>query len=582
MILEALERVGANINRSKEIIMASEEMAAHKGPSSLLYPLVIVFVVAVGAYFYGESRGEKKYHHISGFAWGMDDWAERTKGIRTSYNRDHDLNDETLTLVPGDERWLDFVFWCFNNKLSEHQVEAYGGTEWDGPTGGVIFHWAPGSRWEVHTLASFGFTIGHTIGEHQWMDTQFPDFFENYGGVYGINVKDRLMEIDPNSPTPWVDFLEYGGGANSPYYRYLFHQEAVVDPVRERIYLIGGQGAGFEYTFERYYHEVREVLTDAKAYQFFQLYDLYGPGFASRGGWAKNRLTASLNGIYFTDDTSKWSTKPGVAKAVKYNPNPPSPTVPDSFPERDAALRGQVLYNNQCAPCHGVEGNGKGFLAAGIEVKPRDFRQGTYKFRTTLTGELPTVEDIEKAIRIGVNGTTMPAWGQFLTKDQIHDLAVYLIVFSDRFTEAWKNGQKPAVLEIPQAPADLMSLATKGKSLYAKFQCAMCHGDGGKGDGPSAPTLKDEWENPIRLVDLTYKWQFKNGSTPEDIYRTLNTGLNGAPMPSYRDAFTNDQDRWAVVAHVLSMSPGQRPVLHLAQFKEDISKVLDENGIVRK
>ncbi|MDZ7313143.1 MAG: hypothetical protein ONB45_17900 [candidate division KSB1 bacterium] len=50
--------------------------------------------------------------------------------------------------------------------------------------------------------------------------------------------------------------------------------------------MIGGQGAGFAYSFERYYHEVREVLTDASAYQFFQMYDLYGPGFASRGNWA--------------------------------------------------------------------------------------------------------------------------------------------------------------------------------------------------------------------------------------------------------------------------------------------------------
>lgn len=557
--------------------------AAEKPRRNWIFIVGIVGILfAAGAYLVGKSRGEKEYHHISGFAWGKDEWARRSKGIRTSYNPDSDLNTETLTLVPGDERWLDFVFWCFNNKLAEHQVEAYGGTEWDGPTGGVIFHWAPGSRWETHTLASFGFTIGHTIGEHKWMDTQFPEFFEKYGGVYGINVKDRLAEIDSASPAPWVDFLEYCGGTNSPYYRYLFHQEAVVDPVRDRIYLIGGQGVGFEYTFERYYHEVREVLTDASAFQFFQLYDLYGPGFASRGGWAKNKLTAALHGIYFSDDTSKWSTKPGVAKQVKYDPNPPSPTIPDIFPEREAALRGQSLYNKQCTPCHGIPGDGKGFLGTGFDVKPRDFRQGTYKFRSTITGDLPTVEDVEKTIRVGVNGTTMPAWGQFLTKDQIHDLAIYLIVFSERFTEAWKGGQKPEVLIVPTVPADLISLKSTGKDLFGKFQCAKCHGDGGKGDGPSAADLKDDWENPIRPTDLTYKWQFKNGYAPEDVYRTINSGLNGAPMPSYRDSFENERDRWAMVAYVLSLSAEPRPILPLAQFKEKISNVLDQNGIVRK
>lgn len=549
--------------------------------SLLITGIVIVLAVIIG-YFWGKSRGEQEYHHISGFAWSKEEWAKRTKGIRTSYNPNSDLNTDALTLVPGDERWLDFVFWCFNNKLAEHQVEAYGGTEWDGPTGGVIFHWAPGSRWETHTLASFGFAIGHTIGEHKWTDTQFPEFFEKYGGVYGVNVKDRLAEIDPSSASPWVDFLDYTGGANSPYYRYLFHQEAVVDPVRDRIYLIGGQGVGFEYTFERYYHEVREVLTDARAFQFFQLYDLYGPGFASRGGWAKNKLTAALHGIYFTDDTSKWSTKPGVAKAFRYDPNPPSPTIPGTFPERDAALRGQELYNKQCTPCHAIPGDGKGFLAAGFDVKPRDFRQGTYKFRSTRTGELPTIADVEKTIRVGVPNTTMPAWGQFFSKDQIHDLAIYLIVFSERFTEAWKNGQKPDALIVSTAPADLTNLIPAGKILYQISQCGKCHGDGGKGDGPSAADLTDDWENPIKPTDLTYKWVFKNGHTPEDIYRTFNGGLNGTPMPSYLDSFENDGDRWALVAYVLSLSPEKRPVLRLAQFKQKIAEVLDANGRVRE
>jgi mono/diheme cytochrome c family protein len=564
-----------------EDVMTTSSASPQRSPLWVILLGVVLVVLAIGAYYVGRDAGEKKYHHISGFAWDAEQWAQRTKGIRTSYNPNSDLNSETLTLVPGDERWLDFVFWCFNNKVAEHQVEAYGGTEWEGPQGGVIFHWAPGSRWETHTLASFGFTIGHIIGEHKWMDTQFPEFFEKYGGAYGINVKDRLVEINPESPVPWVEFLEYSGGANSPYYRYLFHQEAVIDPVRDRIYLIGGQGAGFEYTFERFYHEVREVLTDAKAFQFFQMYDLYRPGFASRGGWAKNKLSAALRGIYFTDDTSKWSTKPGVAKPVKYNPNPPSPAVPSDFPEREAALRGQTLYNKQCAPCHGVAGDGKGFLAAGFEVKPRDFRQGTYKFRSTKTGQLPTIEDVERIIRVGVPGTTMPAWGQFLTKEQIHDLAVYLIVFSERFTESWKKGHKPELLTVPSAPADLLTLAATGKALYQSSQCDKCHGTGGKGDGPSAPELKDEWENPIRATDLTYKWQFKNGYSPEDIYRTFNGGLNGTPMPSYLDSFENDRDRWALVAYVLSLSPERRPALRLAEFKEKIAKALDANGIVR-
>ncbi|MBS1902578.1 MAG: c-type cytochrome [Bacteroidetes bacterium] len=541
-----------------------------------------IIVVGVAAFFFGKTEGSAKYKHMSAFAWDKDEWAKRTKGIRTSYNPDHDLNTETLTLVPGDPRWLDFVFWCFNNKVAEHQVEAYGGTDWDGPKGGVIFHWAPGSRWETHTLASFGFTIGHTIGEHQWKDTQFPEFFEKYGGTYGINVKDRLAEIDTASPNGWVDFLDYCGGPNSPYYRYLFHQESVVDPVHNKIYLIGGQGVEFEYSFERYYHELREVLTDARAYQFFQMYDLYGPGFASMTGWAKNKLNATEHGLSFTDDTSKWMTKPGVAWATKYNPNPQLPTVPAHMREHDAAVAGQTVYRQQCTPCHGVNGDGKGFLAAGFEVPPRDFRLGLYKFRSTVGGAFPTMGDLEHIIRVGVNGGTMPAWGEFLTPEQIHNVAVYLVTFSERFLDAWNARKEPEVLKIPPVPSNLASMVEQGKQVFAQMQCAKCHGESGAGNGPSSVGLKDTWEQPIRTADLTYKWQFKNGHRPEDIYRTFNAGLNGTPMPSFKDIFKSDDERWALVAYVLSLSPSERPVLHLKDFRTKFASSVDSNGIVRR
>ena len=72
--------------------------------------------------------------HIGPFAWTDEQWRLRCAGVRTSYNPDHDLNHNTLTLRPSDPRWLDFVFWSLNNKINEHQFEAFGGTGWRGPT----------------------------------------------------------------------------------------------------------------------------------------------------------------------------------------------------------------------------------------------------------------------------------------------------------------------------------------------------------------------------------------------------------------------------------------------------------------
>ena len=519
----------------------------------------------------GEAKVTNR-QHLSPMAWGSSQWQESVKGVRTSYNPDADLSDEELTLVPGDPRWLDFVYWSINNKVAEHQVEQYQGTEWDGPAGGVIFHWAPGSHWERDTLASFGFAIGHVAGEHRWLDTMFPRFFEKYGGVYGVNIKDRLVEIDPKSPVPWVELLSHVGSSTSPYYRYLFHQEAVVDAEAEEIHLVGGQGIAFTYTFERYYHELREVLTDARSVDFFRMYDLFGRGFAARGNWAgQNPPAKALEEVGYTSTEKEADRK-------KYDPNPAAVEVPKDLAQAAAMERGKGIYLAQCAVCHGIQGDGSGFLATKFDVLPRDFTKGVYKFRSTATGELPTIKDIERIVRDGVPGTTMPGWGQFLKPEQVTDVSLYLVAFSERFTAAIKDKAEPKMLEVPASPKELDTLVARGEKVWRKMKCASCHGKGGQGNGPSAPGLKDDWGQAIKATDLTYKWSFRNGFRPEDIYRTMIGGLNGTPMPSYAEALPKEEDRWAMVAHILSLSPAERPAMKLADYD---TKHIGPNGRVK-
>jgi len=93
----------------------------------------------------------------------------------------------------------------------------------------------------------------------------------------------------------------------------------------------------------------------------------------------------------------------------------------------------------------------------------------------------------------------------------------------------------------------------RGKQLYADAECLACHGGRGRGDGPSAPTLKDNCDLPIVATDLTKPGRFKNGARPEDVYRTLMTGLAGTPMPSYADSLEPDQ-AWDLAFYVLSLS----------------------------
>jgi len=98
----------------------------------------------------------------------------------------------------------------------------------------------------------------------------------------------------------------------------------------------------------------------------------------------------------------------------------------------------------------------------------------------------------------------------------------------------------------------------RGKQLYADAECLACHGDRGRGDGKSAPELKDNQQLPIQATDLTRPRRFKNGRRPEDVYRTLMTGFAGTPMPSYADALAPEQ-AWDLVFYVLSLSQGGTP-----------------------
>ena len=82
------------------------------------------------------------------------------------------------------------------------------------------------------------------------------------------------------------------------------------------------------------------------------------------------------------------------------------------------------LYDSYCAQCHGVQRNGKGVNTVGLSVQPRDHSD------TAAMSSLPRDQMI-KAITDGgasVNKSAlMPSWSAVLTKEQIEDMADYLI-----------------------------------------------------------------------------------------------------------------------------------------------------------
>ncbi|MBI3081971.1 MAG: cytochrome c, partial [Gemmatimonadetes bacterium] len=174
--------------------------------------------------------------------------------------------------------------------------------------------------------------------------------------------------------------------------------------------------------------------------------------------------------------------------------------------EGAANARGKELYDKWCAECHGETGAGDGAAATHMLPRPRDFTRAVFQIRTTASGELATDDDLRRIIDEGMPGTAMPGWRGRLNAADRDAVIAYLKTFSTFF------------------------------EVFEKLECFKCHGELGRGDGQSAPTLTDDWDQPIHAADLSESWNFNGGSTVQQIYTRLRTGLDGTPMPSFSDA----------------------------------------------
>lgn len=237
------------------------------------------------------------------------------------------------------------------------------------------------------------------------------------------------------------------------------------------------------------------------------------------------------------------------AAEVKMEPVKPTPVAADL----DA---GKKLYQRWCAQCHGDTGKGDGPAADFVYPRPRDFSLAMFKVRSTLSGQLPTDHDLFNIISKGLPGTSMPAWDKFIPENDRWQLVHYIKTFDILGLFAEEPAKEQVVIDTP--PRMTPELIAHGKALYQQKKCWQCHGPQGRGDGPSAAGMKDEWGFPIRPVNFTKSWRFRGGDRIEDIYRTFTTGFNGTPMPSFVGAIPAAEDRWALAAFVKSLARPQQ------------------------
>ena len=272
--------------------------------------------------------------------------------------------------------------------------------------------------------------------------------------------------------------------------------------------------------------------------------------------------------------------------------------VPEGFklmgmpakPPAEMIEAGKRVYFTKCVWCHGVDGAGDGPGADRLWPRPRNFNQGTFKIRHTVSGELPLPDkDLLLTVTHGLPGSAMPSWEGILSEEQRRQVLAFVTTelvqdrdFRDEEFETYTVLQIDQLEPIPPTEESIK----RGAELFVENKCFECHGAEGRGDG-NAFNLKDDWGFAIQPADQTKCWNFRGSRQDaynvKNIFRTFSTGLNGTPMPSFADN-TTVEERWHLSNFVQSLCERDAegnplPIDPLAD-KPKISFVVPSNPIV--
>jgi len=93
------------------------------------------------------------------------------------------------------------------------------------------------------------------------------------------------------------------------------------------------------------------------------------------------------------------------------------------------AAAGKVLFEANCASCHGVSGKGDGPVGAALNPPPRDFTVGAFKFDPNGDGTPGEDADLVQVIKKGAmafGGSALMAPWPTLTDAQINDIIAHI------------------------------------------------------------------------------------------------------------------------------------------------------------
>ena len=87
----------------------------------------------------------------------------------------------------------------------------------------------------------------------------------------------------------------------------------------------------------------------------------------------------------------------------------------------------------------------------------------------------------------------------------------------------------------------------EGAKLVYMQNCAQCHGESGRGDGPGRESMNPKTPPPANFTDA----DFMAGLSPFKVYNTTTFGIDKTAMASF--AALPDEQRWQVAFYVMAL-----------------------------
>jgi mono/diheme cytochrome c family protein len=309
--------------------------------------------------------------------------------------------------------------------------------------------------------------------------------------------------------------------------------------------------------------------------------------------------------LQFVASTGISELEPSEQEAIrqalqKWSGTPRNPKMMDATsPESEELKYGALVYERNCMQCHGISGDGNGQAAQYLTPNPRDYRRGIFKFVSAPYGYKPSREDLVRTVTRGIPGTSMPSFRR-LPKRDLDAVVDYVLALTHRgeletrllglvqsgdelnddaiaeaandIREQWKMADDQAIEPLTKMPPITPETIATGAAVFQKRECFKCHGRDGRGGLAGGIEVgKDVWGRTDPAADLT-SGMLRGGQRPLDVYRRVYGGINGSPMPAFKEALSAEPDTiWHLAHYVLHLADQRR---RGKQFEPDAPKAV--------